>query len=79
MACSDRPVVFYEAKESIEMHYLAFDQIRQVVSVCPQNESPMLFFEDGLGVVHFSETDSLKRLSINRMLFKMQVTKTLII
>ena len=61
------------------MHYLAFDQIKQVVSVCPQNESPTLFFEDCNGVVHFSETDSLKRLSIKRMLFKMQITKTLTI
>jgi hypothetical protein len=28
IACCDRPVVFYEANDNIEMHYLAFKQIR---------------------------------------------------
>ena len=28
IACCDRPVVFYEANESLEMHYLAFKEIR---------------------------------------------------
>lgn len=30
IACCDRPIVFYEADESIEMHYLAFSRIREI-------------------------------------------------
>jgi hypothetical protein len=30
IACCDRPVVFYEVNESIEMHYLAFQHVRNV-------------------------------------------------
>ena len=30
IACCDRPVVFYELDESIEMHYLAYKQIREI-------------------------------------------------
>ena len=39
IACCDRPVVFYEANESIEMHYLAFKQIRQIAHIFPSQEN----------------------------------------
>ena len=76
IACCDRPVVFYEANESIEMHYLAFNQIRQISHIFPAkgNEAttqPLLVYEDKNGIVHFSENDGLRRLEAQRMMFKL--------
>lgn len=72
IACSDRPVVFYEENETIEMHYLAYRQIKNigcvVVEGCEgQQDSParvLLLYEDERGVLHLSENDSLRRLQV---------------
>ena len=83
IACSDRPVVFYEADESIEMHYLAFTHIREIAYLAASSEDgserPFLLYEDKRGVLHLSENDNLRRLQVQRMVFKMQISKTLLI
>ena len=38
----------------------------------------MLLYEDNRGVLHLSENDNLRRLQVQRMVFKMQITKTLL-
>jgi len=60
IACCDRPVVFYEANESIEMHYLAYRQIRDIASVTGLR--PLLLYADERGVLHLSENDNLRKL-----------------
>ena len=67
IACCDRPVVFYEANESIEMHYLAYKQIRQVAYLDASTDTestgrPLLLYEDKQGILHLSENDNLRRL-----------------
>ena len=90
IACCDRPVVFYEANETIEMHYLAFRQIRNIACVIVEgndgdetttstSERALLLYEDDKGVLHLSENDSLRRLQVQRMAFKMQISKTLLV
>ena len=84
IACCDRPVVFYEANESIEMHYLAFNQIRQISHIYPSRDKdastqPLLLYEDKNGMVHFCENDGLRRLEAQRMMFKLQISKTLLV
>ena len=76
IACCDKPVVFYEANESIEMHYLAFNQIRQISHIFPSRDKdastqPLLLYEDKNGMVHFCENDGLRRLEAQRMMFKL--------
>lgn len=92
IACCDRPVVFYEVDESIEMHYLAQKHIRDIAdlgaspkpspfsqSQAPQSNSrAFLMYEDSNGVLHLSENDNLRRLQVQRMVFKMQISKTLL-
>ena len=78
IACCDRPVVFYEVNESIEMHYLAFQHVRNVACLRFENSSPIILYEDSQGILHLSENDSLRKLQIQRMMFKMQITKTLL-
>ena len=36
-------------------------------------------YEDRNGTVHFSENDGLRRLEAQRMMFKLQITKTLLV
>ena len=83
IACSDRPVVFYEANDSIEMHYLAYRQIRDIACITTSSaeghRSQLMLYEDERGVLHLSENDSLRRLQIQRMVFKMQISKTLLV
>lgn len=38
-----------------------------------------MLYEDERGVLHLSENDSLRRLQIQRMVFKMQISKTLLV
>ena len=38
----------------------------------------MIFYEDVQGILNLSENDSLRKLQIQRMIFKMQITKTLL-
>jgi len=69
IACCDRPVVFYEANESIEMHYLAFTHIREISYLAASSEDgsrkrPFLLYEDKRGVLHLSENDNLRRLQV---------------
>ena len=82
IACCDRPVVFYEVDESIEMHYLAQKQIREIsylaASGGQETNRALLLYEDNRGVLHLSENDNLRRLQVQRMVFKMQITKTLL-
>jgi len=62
IACSDRPVVFYEANDSIEMHYLAYKEVRDIACVTLDESRSLLLYEDIRGVLHLSESDSLRRL-----------------
>ena len=72
IASCDRPVVFYEADETVEMHYLAQKLIRNVAYVEAPRHSPVLqqdevprflvMYEDKDGVLHLSESDNLRRL-----------------
>lgn len=39
----------------------------------------LLLYEDERGVLHLSENDSLRRLQVQRMVFKMQISKTLLV
>ena len=72
IACCDRPVVFYELDESIEMHYLAYRHIREIAYLTvAENRRPLLLYEDDRGVLHLSENDNLRRLQVQRMAFKM--------
>ena len=84
IACCDRPVVFYEANESIEMHYLAFKHVRNISLLkiggsLEHPSRPLLVYEDSRGVLHLSENDNLRRLQVQRMVFKMQISKTLLV
>ena len=62
IACCDKPVVFYEVNDSLEMHYLAFNHIRNVACLTFDSGSPIILYEDQSGVLHLSENDSLKKL-----------------
>ena len=68
IACCDRPVVFYEADQSIEMHYLAYKHIRDIAYLTATSSSaigaprPFLIYEDNQGILHLSENDNLRRL-----------------
>lgn len=78
IACCDRPVVFYELDESIEMHYLAYKHIREIscltaasaISPTPTTVSAQpptqlfLLYEDNRGVLHISQNDNLQRLQV---------------
>lgn len=82
IACCDRPIVFYESDESIEMHYLAFARIREIglLNAKGLDEArPFLLYEDKKGILHLSENDNLRRLQVQRMVFKMQISKTLLV
>ena len=80
IACCDRPVVFYELDESIEMHYLAYRHIREIAYLrAASGNRPLLLYEDDRGVLHLSENDNLRRLQVQRMAFKMQISKTLLL
>ena len=60
------------------MNYLAFDHIRDLECLTFSDQSPMVIYEDAQGILHLSENDNLRKLQIQRMIFKMQITKTLL-
>ena len=67
------------------MHYLAYKHIRDIAYLTATSSStvgsprPFLIYEDNQGILHLSENDNLRRLQVQRMVFKMQITKTLLI
>ena len=66
------------------MHYLAYKQIRDISYLTTSSTGgnpgrPFLLYEDNRGVLHLSENDNLRRLQVQRMVFKMQISKTLLV
>lgn len=74
IAACDKPVVFYQAKELIEMQYLACSSIQSVQSVMGN-----LVYENEKNELVIGRLNGLQRLQMHRMLFKKQITKSLII
>ena len=74
------------------MHYLAQKHIRDIadlgaspkpspfsqIQTSTTNSRAFLMYEDSNGVLHLSENDNLRRLQVQRMVFKMQISKTLL-
>ena len=65
IACCDRPVIFYESKETLEMQYLSTGAIKQIVSLAPASSADgmkFLLYEDHRGILQIGDIDGLQRL-----------------
>ena len=70
----DKPIVFFQSKDKVEMQYLASGQISKL-----QQFGGKLVYLDSRHELQIGQLDDLQKLQTQRMHFKKQITRSQLI